>query len=122
MLRGAQQALLAEFAGAVGPSEWRDDQITSRLRTKATEMVQKLNQGGKLADEAASPGLKTDTAAGFRRDTTLPSVPTSVIEAAFRSPKDSAAQAPGADGGGWIVFRVTDVTVPPLDPDNPKEW
>ncbi|HXO71163.1 MAG TPA: peptidylprolyl isomerase, partial [Bradyrhizobium sp.] len=96
-------------------TRWRDDQITSRLRAKATEMVQKLNQGGKLADEAASLGLKTDTAAGFRRDTALPGVPTSVIEAAFRTPKDAAAQASGAGGGDWIVFRVTEVTVPPVD-------
>src|SRR5436305_1048927 len=36
---------------------WREDQITSRLRAKATEIVQKLGQGGKLADEAASLGL-----------------------------------------------------------------
>jgi peptidyl-prolyl cis-trans isomerase D len=96
-------------------TRWRDDQIASRLRAKATEMVQKLNQGGKLADEAASLGLKVDTAAGFKRDATVPNVPTSVIEAAFRSPKDSVAQAPGAGGGDWIVFRVTDVTVPPVD-------
>jgi peptidyl-prolyl cis-trans isomerase D len=96
-------------------TRWRDDQIASRLRAKATEMVQKLNQGGKLADEAASLGLKVDTAAGFKRDATLADVPASVIEAAFRSPKDSAAQAPGAGGGDWIVFRVTDVTVPPVD-------
>jgi peptidyl-prolyl cis-trans isomerase D len=96
-------------------TRWRDDQITSRLRTKATEMVQKLNQGGKLADEAASLGLKVDTAAGFKRDATLPAVPASVIEAAFRTPKDTAAQASGAGGGDWIVFRVTDVTVPPVD-------
>jgi peptidyl-prolyl cis-trans isomerase D len=96
-------------------ARWRDDQITSRLRTTATEMAQKLNQGGKLADEAARLGLKVDTAAGFKRDATLAGVPTSVIEAAFRSPKDSAAQAPGAGGGDWIVFRVTDVTVPPVD-------
>jgi peptidyl-prolyl cis-trans isomerase D len=96
-------------------ARWRDDQISSRLRTKATEMVQKLNQGGKLADEAASLGLKVDAAAGFRRDATVPGLPTSVIEAAFRTPKDAAAQAPGAGGGDWIVFRVTDVTVPPVD-------
>jgi peptidyl-prolyl cis-trans isomerase D len=96
-------------------ARWRDDQITGRLRTTATEMVQKLSQGGKLADEAARLGLKVDTAAGFKRDATVAGVPTSVIEAAFRSAKDSAAQAPGADGGGWIVFRVTDVTVPPVD-------
>jgi peptidyl-prolyl cis-trans isomerase D len=78
-------------------------------------MVQKLNQGGKLAEEAASLGLKVDTAAGFRRDATVPGLPTSVIEAAFRTPKDAAAQAPGAGGGDWIVFRITDVTVPPVD-------
>jgi peptidyl-prolyl cis-trans isomerase D len=96
-------------------ARWRDDQIGSRLRTKATEMVQKLNQGSKLADEATSLGLKVDTAAGFRRDATVPGLPTSVVEATFRTPKDAAAQAPGAGGGDWIVFRVTDVTVPPVD-------
>jgi peptidyl-prolyl cis-trans isomerase D len=96
-------------------TRWHDDQITGRLRTKATEMVQKLNQGGKLADEAASLGLKADTAVGFRRDATLAGVPASVIEAAFRTPKDSAAQASGAGGGDWIVFRVTEVSVPPVD-------
>jgi peptidyl-prolyl cis-trans isomerase D len=96
-------------------ARWREDQITSRLRTKATEMVQKLNQGGKLADEAAGLGLKVETAAGLKRDATVPGVPTSAIEAAFRTPKDVAAQAPGAAGGDWIVYRVTDVTVPPVD-------
>jgi len=96
-------------------ARWREDQITTRLRTKATEMVQKLNQGGKLADEAASLGLKVEPSAGLRRDSTVPGVPTSVIEAAFRTPKDAAAQASGAAGGDWIVFRVTEVTVPPVD-------
>jgi peptidyl-prolyl cis-trans isomerase D len=96
-------------------TRWRDDQISSRLRAKATEMVQKLTQGGKLADEAASLGLKVDTAAGFKRDATLPGVPTSVIEAAFRTAKDATAQASDAGGADWIVFRVTDVNVPPAD-------
>jgi peptidyl-prolyl cis-trans isomerase D len=96
-------------------ARWRNDQITSRLRSKATEMVQKLNQGGKLADEAAGLGLKLETVAGLKRDATVPGVPTSAIEAAFRTPKDAAAQAPGAGGADWIVFRVTDVTVPPVD-------
>jgi peptidyl-prolyl cis-trans isomerase D len=97
-------------------TRWREDQITSRLRAKATEMVQKLNQGGKLADEAASLGLKVATAPGLKRDATVPGVPASAIEAAFRTPKDAAGQAPGAGGGDWIVFRVTDVTVPAVDP------
>src|SRR5437660_6329730 len=49
-------------------AKWRDDQIASRLRTKATEMVQRLDQGGKLADDEATVGAKVDTATGFRRD------------------------------------------------------
>ena len=96
-------------------ARWRDDQITSRLRTKATEMVQKLEQGGKLADEAASAGLKVETAAGFRRDGSPPGVPAGVVAAAFRTAKDGAGQNAGAGTNEWIVFRVTDVIVPPVD-------
>ena len=96
-------------------ARWRDDQITSRLRAKATEMVQKLDQGGKLADEAAAAGLKVETAAGFKRDASLPGVPAGAIAAAFRTAKDGVGQTPGAGGSEWIVFRVTDITVPPVD-------
>jgi peptidyl-prolyl cis-trans isomerase D len=96
-------------------ARWRDDQIASRLRTKATEMVQKLDQGGKLADEAAAMGAKLETAAGFRRDATLPDLPAGAITAAFRTAKDAAGQTAGAGGSEWIVFRVTDVNLPPVD-------
>jgi peptidyl-prolyl cis-trans isomerase D len=78
-------------------------------------MVQKLDQGGKLADEAAAAGLKLETAAGFRRDASLPGVPSGAIAAAFRTAKDGAGQTSGAGAGEWIVFRVTDVSVPPVD-------
>jgi peptidyl-prolyl cis-trans isomerase D len=97
-------------------ARWRDDQITSRLRTKATEMVQKLDQGGKLADEAANAGLKVETAAAFKRDASLPELPSATIAAAFRTAKDAVGQSPGAGVNEWIVFRVTDITVPPVDP------
>ena len=96
-------------------ARWRDDQISSRLRTKATEMVQKLEQGGKLADAAAAAGLKVETASGFRRDASLPGVPASAITAAFRTAKDGAGQTAGSGVSEWVVFRVTDVIVPPVD-------
>jgi peptidyl-prolyl cis-trans isomerase D len=96
-------------------TRWRDDQITSRLKAKATEMAQKLEQGGKLADEAASSGLKVETAAGFRRDAALPGLPAGAVAAAFRTAKDGIGQTAGAGSGEWIVFRVTDVSVPPVD-------
>jgi peptidyl-prolyl cis-trans isomerase D len=96
-------------------AKWRQDQVSTRLRAKATDIVQKLDTGGKLADEAASVGVKVETAAGFRRDTALPDVPDSVISAAFRTAKDGTGQAPVLGGSEWIVFRVTDVSVPPVD-------
>ena len=96
-------------------TRWRDDQIASRLRTKATEMVQKLDQGGKLADEAAAAGLKVETAAGFRRDASPPGVPVGAVTAAFRTAKDGVGQTPGAGANEWLVFRVTDISVPPVD-------
>jgi peptidyl-prolyl cis-trans isomerase D len=96
-------------------ARWRDDQITSRLRAKATETVQKLEQGGKLADEAATDGLKVETAAAFRRDATVPGLPAAAVTAAFRTAKDGVGQTAGAGASEWIVFRVTDVIVPPID-------
>src|SRR5882724_11504075 len=96
-------------------AKWREDQIASRLRTKATEMVQKLDQGGKLADEAAAIGSKVETAVGFRRDAALPGVPTAAVTAAFRTAKDAVGQAAGAGSNEWVVFRVTDISVPPVD-------
>jgi peptidyl-prolyl cis-trans isomerase D len=96
-------------------ARWREDQITSRLKAKATEMVQKLEQGGKLADEAATNGLKVESASGFRRDASLAGVPAGVITAAFRTAKDGVGQTAGSGASEWIVFRVTDVSVPPVD-------
>jgi peptidyl-prolyl cis-trans isomerase D len=96
-------------------ARWRDDQIGSRLRAKATEMVQKLDQGGKLADEAAAAGLKVETAAGFKRDASVPGVPAAALTAAFRTAKDGVGQTPGNGGSEWVVFRVTEVNVPPVD-------
>ena len=96
-------------------ARWRDDQITSRLKSKATDMVQKLEQGGKLAEQAAAAGLKVETAAGFRRDASLPGLPAGAVAAAFRTAKDGVGQTAGAGSDEWIVFRVTDIMVPPVD-------
>ncbi|GLR88154.1 peptidylprolyl isomerase [Bradyrhizobium iriomotense] len=95
-------------------ARWRQDQITTKLRAKATEIVQKLEQGGKLADEAAAINAKVETAAGFKREDTPAGVPSSLVAAAFRAAKDGVGQSPGA-GGEVIIFRVTDIVDPPVD-------
>ena len=97
-------------------ARWRDDQISSRLRDKANEMVQKLDQGAtKLSDEAASAGLSVETASGFKRDASQPGLPSGLVVAAFRTQKDAAGQTPDTAAHGWVVFRVTDITVPAVD-------
>jgi peptidyl-prolyl cis-trans isomerase D len=96
-------------------ARWRADQISSRLRDKAIEMVKKLDDGGKLADEATQAGLSVETASGFKRDASLPGLNAGVVAAAFRTSKDAAGQTPDAAANGWFVFRVTDVTAPAVD-------
>jgi peptidyl-prolyl cis-trans isomerase D len=96
-------------------ARWKDDQISTRLSTKATDMVQKLDQGGKLADEAASAGVTLETAANFKREDAPAGVPPALITAAYRTAKDAAGQTPGSGSTEWLVFRVTDVKVPAVD-------
>ncbi|WP_315704169.1 MULTISPECIES: peptidylprolyl isomerase [unclassified Bradyrhizobium] len=105
---------LDEVKGQV-EARWHDDEVAAKLRTKASELVKKLNDGGKLADEATALGVKVETASNFRRDATLPGVPAGAVTAVFRTGKDTAGQTDANGGSRWIVFRVTDVTVPPID-------
>lgn len=95
-------------------ARWRDDQVNTRLRDKAKDLLSKLEGGAKLADEAAGAGVKVDTTAAFKRDGKVDNVPAPVVEAAFRTAKDGYGQAQGT-GTEYIIYRVTDITVPTLD-------
>ncbi|MDH2342181.1 SurA N-terminal domain-containing protein [Bradyrhizobium sp. SSUT77] len=96
-------------------ARWRQDQIATKLKAKATEVVQKLESGGKLADEAAAIGAKVETASGFKRDDSPASVPATVVSAAFRAAKDGVGQTPVTGGTEVIVFRVTEIIDPVVD-------
>ncbi|MCK1540929.1 SurA N-terminal domain-containing protein [Bradyrhizobium sp. 179] len=96
-------------------ARWRQDQVAAKLKAKATEMVQKLESGGKLADEAAAIGAKVETATGFKRDDSPAGVPATVVSAAFRTAKDGVGQTPVSGGSEVIVFRVTDIVEPTVD-------
>lgn len=96
-------------------ARWRQDQTAARLKAKATEMVQKLEAGGKLTDEAATVGAKVETATGFKRDDSPAGVPATVVSAAFRTARDGVGQTAVSGGSEVIVFRVTDIVDPAVD-------
>jgi peptidyl-prolyl cis-trans isomerase D len=96
-------------------ARWRDQQISDRLKAKAADMVQQLTQGSTLAALASADNLTVETAADFKREGSVAGLPPAAVEAAFRAAKDGAGQTPGSNGAEWIVYRVTDIKVPPVD-------
>jgi peptidyl-prolyl cis-trans isomerase D len=96
-------------------ARWKDEQVSARLRAKAAEMVGKIEKGATLAAEAAAAGVKVETAKLFRRDSDAKDIPERLVTAAFRTPKDGVGQTEGTGASEWIVFKVTDIVVPPVD-------
>jgi peptidyl-prolyl cis-trans isomerase D len=99
---------------------WRDDQVAERLRSKADELVAKLKAGTPIAEVAAAENLKVETAPDLQRGRPDGKVPAPTIEAAFRTPKSAVGTAAGQNLAERIIFRVTEVTVPPLTVDSPE--
>jgi len=96
-------------------TRWRDDQVSTRLRTKSAEIAEKLNKGAKFDAEASAAGVKVEKASLFKRDADPKGTPEPLVAAVFRTPKDSSGQVPGGNATEWIVYKVTDVVVPPVD-------
>jgi peptidyl-prolyl cis-trans isomerase D len=97
-------------------ARWRDDQIEKRLRAKTDDMVEQLKKGAKLAELAQAAGLKVDTAASFKRGATVPGMSAAGAEAVFVASKGDAGQADGAEPGKRVVYVVTDIVEPTVDP------
>ena len=98
---------------------WRDDEIASRLKTKAADLIDKLKNGNPLESLAAADGLKVQTAANLRRDRPSEAISARMLETIFHTAKDTFASAEGDKPSQWIVFRVTDDKTPPLAAGSP---
>jgi peptidyl-prolyl cis-trans isomerase D len=97
-------------------TRWRDQQLAARLDTKATEILDKVKAGSTLAEAAAPDHLKVATLTGLKRGEGSAPLSTAAVDAAFRTAKDAAGKADASTPGEQIVFRVTDIVVPRLDP------
>ncbi len=98
---------------------WRDDEIAARLKTKANELAEKLKTST-VADVAAAAGLKAQSAKGLKRGAVSDAVPARVLNDVFTTPKDGIGNSEGDRPTQRVVFRVTDIMVPPLDPNSPE--
>jgi peptidyl-prolyl cis-trans isomerase D len=96
-------------------ASWREDEIATRLRDKAAQLLDKLKAGSSLADLAAAGGLKVETITGLKRGAPSPPLSAAATEKLFVTPKDAAAGADAEQPGDQVVFRVTDIVVPKTD-------
>jgi peptidyl-prolyl cis-trans isomerase D len=96
---------------------WRSDQVAARLKELAKEAAEKLKTTS-ISEAAAAVGTKPQFIVALRRDRTQADFPASALDAVFQTPKDGVGTAQGASATEWVVFRVTGVTVPALDPNS----
>jgi peptidyl-prolyl cis-trans isomerase D len=97
-------------------ARWRNDQIADLLRAKATELLEKLKSGTPLAEVAKAAGLKIDTRSDIKRGNAVAPFSARTIDAIFRTAKDAYGTADAAAPGEQVVFRVTDIAMPEVDP------
>jgi peptidyl-prolyl cis-trans isomerase D len=98
-------------------ARWRDDELATRLRTKATEMLEKIKAGTAFATVAAADQLKIEQRTGIKRSGQPSGLPPAAVTEVFKTPQDAAGSVEGASPTERIVFRVTEIKVPPLDPE-----
>ena len=96
-------------------TRWRDQEIATRLNAKAAEIVDKLKAGATLAEVATADHLKLEILTGLKRGDGSGPLSAAAVDAVFRTAKDAVGAAEAREPGEQVVFRVTDILVPPLD-------
>ncbi len=110
---------LDEIKGQV-EKRWRDDEIAAKLTTKTTELLDKLKLGTAFAEVAAANKLKLLSATGLKRGNAMSGFSVRALNDMFRVAKGAAGVADGDAATDRIVFRVTDIVVPPFDAASPE--
>jgi peptidyl-prolyl cis-trans isomerase D len=110
---------LDEVRGQV-EERWRNEEITKRLKAKAAELLEKLKGGATLNDVAAAEGLNVQTTFGLKRSGNRSGISTKVADAVFQAEKDAFGSAEGTSTAEWVVFHLTDITVPEIAAASPE--
>jgi len=101
-------------------TRWRDDEIATRLQSKADDMIGKLKAGAKLAELAEANNLKVETVADLQRGKPKPPVSAAALDAIYRTVKGAPGVAEGDTAASRIVFVVTEVSDPQFDAKSPE--
>jgi peptidyl-prolyl cis-trans isomerase D len=94
---------------------WRDDEIASRLKAKADDMLGKLKGGEAFDALATADKLKLQTAADLKRGGTSGAITPRMTEAIFQTAKDAYGDAAGDAPTQRVIFRVNTIKTPALD-------
>ncbi len=98
---------------------WRDDEIASRLKAKADDILGKLKAGEAFDTIASADKLKIETATDIKRGGASGAITPRMTEAIFHTAKDAYGSSVGDVPTQWVVFRVTDIKTPKLDVNSP---
>ncbi|OHV71850.1 peptidylprolyl isomerase [Ensifer sp. LCM 4579] len=90
-------------------ADWTAEQQRVALAAKAAELKERVEKGETLADIATELGLSVESKTGLKRSTEDAALSQAAIMAAFGGPNGHVANAPGIDGEGQILLRVTAV-------------
>jgi len=110
----AHDRTLDEVKGAV-TQHWRDDQIASRLKAKAADLLDKLKNGNPFAALAGGENLKVETASDLKRGGSSGDISPNMTQSIFHTAKDGFGSSIGANPTQWIVFQVTEIKTPTLE-------
>ncbi|HML07179.1 MAG TPA: peptidyl-prolyl cis-trans isomerase [Xanthobacteraceae bacterium] len=101
-------------------ARWREDEIASRLKAKATDLLDKLKSGNPLDAIAKANNLNVEAADKLKRSQATADMSAKTIAAVFHTANGAFGSAAGDKPGQWIVFRVANVTTPKLDANSPE--
>jgi peptidyl-prolyl cis-trans isomerase D len=102
-------------------TRWREDEIATRLKAKAADLLDKLKSGNDLEGVAKANDLTVEKADKIRRGKPSGNISASMANSIFHTAKDAYGSSEGDKPSAWIVFRVTDVTTPKLEANSTYE-
>jgi peptidyl-prolyl cis-trans isomerase D len=98
-------------------TRWKNDQIATRLKAKADEMLAALKAGTSIEKVATDNNLKVEAVADLQRNNPKPPVSAAALEEIFRLAKGAAGTAEGDAAATHLVFVLTAIEEPKLEPD-----